>query len=53
MPLSQQSHVAHTETQICDRRGECMEGLAALVFGWQRIMEEGEPEEEAGRGGGK
>lgn len=53
MPLSQQSHVAHTETQICDGRGECMEGLAALVFGWQGITEEGEPEEEADGGGGK
>lgn len=40
MPSSQLSHAAHTETQICEGRGEGMEGLAALVFGWR------------GRGGG-
>lgn len=51
MPLPQQSDVAHTEAQIWDGRGECMEGLAALVFGCLGITEEGEPEEEAGGGG--
>lgn len=50
--LNDRTYAAHTERQICDH-GECMEGLAALVFGWQRRTEEEEPEGEVGGRGGE